>query len=106
MPRANRYLLPGYPCHLTRVLELTECSNPDELARKYSAFVEEAIKDERLSREAQWTESIAVGSREFVEEVAEQIEGRVHLDINEAGEDTWTVREVAPPYGLASGEGA
>jgi hypothetical protein len=88
---------------LARVLELTECAEQEELARNYAAFVEEAIAGERLSREAQWTESIAIGSREFVEEVAGRIEGRVRLDIDECGEESWTVREAAPAYGDRGG---
>ena len=78
---------------LPKVLELTGRSDADELAANYAAFVEEAVAGERLGREAQWTESIAVGSREFVEEVAGKIEGRVKLDIDECGEESWTVRD-------------
>ena len=84
---------------MPRVLEMTECADAAELARNYAAFVEEAVAGERLAREARWTESIAVGNQEFVEGVARKIEGRVRLDIDEAGEDTWTVREAPPGYG-------
>ncbi len=91
---------------LAKVLELTECSDRTELATNYAAFVAEALAGESLKREAQWTESIAVGSREFVEEVAGQIEGRVSLDIDECGEESWTVRETEPPYGQKNEESA
>jgi putative transposase len=84
---------------MPRVLELTECADAAELARNYAAFVEEAIAGERLAREARWTESIAVGNREFVEGVAGEIEGRAKLDIDKDGEDIWTVREEPPGYG-------
>jgi REP element-mobilizing transposase RayT len=84
---------------MSRVVELTGSKDAEEFARNYRAFVEEAISGERLARESRWTESIAVGSRAFVEEVAGRIEGRVNLAIDESGEETWTVREVEPRYG-------
>jgi hypothetical protein len=67
-----------------------------ELARNYAAFVEEVIAGGRLAREARWTESIAVGNREFVEGVAGEIEGRVKLDIDKDGEDTKYSRKASP----------
>ena len=41
---------------------------------------------------------VAVGGREFVEEVAGRIEGRVSLEVGRSGEETWAVREAEPVY--------
>ncbi len=102
MGRRKRYRLLDMP----RLLELTGCSDAGELSSNYSALLEETSRGERLEREAQWTEAIAVGSREFVEEIADKIEGRVRVEVDEAGEDTWTVREATPSYGATGGKSA
>ncbi len=100
--RRKRYRLLDIP----RLLELSGCSDAEGLGDNYSAMIEEAIAGERLGREAQWTESIAVGSREFVEEVAEKTKSRYRLDLADVGEDTWTVREANLSYGVAGDESA
>jgi putative transposase len=50
-------------------MELLGISSIDALRLAHSAWVEEALSRARQTREAKWTESIAVGSRDFVETV-------------------------------------
>ena len=47
MPRANRHYIPGYKCRMKRI--------------------EQALLSGEQEREGKWSESIAVGSRSFVE---------------------------------------
>ena len=41
----------------------------EALRRSHSAWVEEALARTELDREGKWTESVAVGSRDFVETI-------------------------------------
>ncbi|MCP4264707.1 MAG: hypothetical protein GY777_03870 [Candidatus Brocadiaceae bacterium] len=42
--------------------------NIDQMKNEYKQWVEDAINDNGSSRESCWTESIAVGNRQFVED--------------------------------------
>jgi hypothetical protein len=86
MSVANRYVLPGSVCHLTH--------------RGHDRKFLFRFKAHRLGREAQWTDSIAVGSREFVNGVADANEWRARLEIRPGEGDSWLVREAEEPYGL------
>jgi hypothetical protein len=61
-------------------------------------MISEALEAQRLEREPEWTESIGVGSREFVEEVAGRTGWRVQLEMRETAEGVWTLREPEAPY--------
>lgn len=78
-------------------------------ARSVSAFrenyqhcIEEALGQEQ-ARDAKWTESLAVGSEEFVGRVGGLVRNRMKLELVEDRRDkaTWLVRELSPsaPYG-------
>jgi putative transposase len=83
-----------------KLLELTGTPSATELARNHQAMIAEALEAHRLGREAQWTDSIAVGSREFVNGVADANEWRARLEIRPGEGDSWLVRETEEPYGL------
>jgi len=66
----------------------------------YRSEIERAIAAKRLSRESWWTESIAVGSREYVLQIEEQTRKRKkRIRSEEVGSGYWCVREEPPPYG-------
>ena len=46
----------------------SKAPSPVKFAEQYGRWVQEAIADGRMQRETCWEESIAVGSKEFVEE--------------------------------------
>ena len=46
-----------------------------------------------MAREPQWTESIAAGSRPFVDEIARRICSRQQLESTPFGESAWVLRE-------------
>ena len=55
-----------------------------------------------MLREPCWTEALAVGSREFVEEVEPQIATRREMEIVES-EPGWILRETSMPYRSKTG---
>jgi len=65
------------------------------------ADLEEAIERAQLSREAKWTESLAVGSEAFAREVGPRIRNRMAVEVMEEAAEpgSWVVREASPPYG-------
>jgi hypothetical protein len=56
-----------------------------------------------LRREPQWTESIAVGDREFVMGVAERVRGRTKSEICESPGGNWVVRDAEARSGARFG---
>lgn len=83
---------------LTTLLGL---KNREELRHTYGELVKEALRSKRLSREPIWTESVAVGSKEFVARAAEALRLRPKQRTVEAVEklgsdrriETWVIRE-------------
>lgn len=71
----------------------------DEFDDAYRREIAEAIATGRLRREPWWTESIAVGDREFIQRVKEQTRHRRRLDTTEATAGVWVVREASRSYG-------
>ena len=57
------------------LMDLVGIGSIDALRRSHEAWVEEALARSELGRESKWTESVAVGSREFVE----RIEGKLRV---------------------------
>ena len=66
-----------------------------EFRANYEAAIQMRIAKGMMAREPQWTESIAVGSRAFVEEIAQTITHRQHLDYWPTGGGAWALRERA-----------
>lgn len=64
-----------------------------EFQANYQALISEAIAKGRVKREPQWTESIAVGSEKFVQEIGKTIDHRQHLELRVLADDTWALRE-------------
>jgi putative transposase len=73
-----------------------------EFESAYQQRIEEVIAKGKLEREAWWTESIAVGNKEFIRKVKEQTLRRRRLDVSEAANGVWVVREA--PVGYGGGE--
>jgi putative transposase len=66
----------------------------------YEAAIADALARRRLKREPYWTESLAVGGHDFVDEVASHTDVRIRLEMEEGSDGVWTVREVSGTYGL------
>jgi putative transposase len=85
-----------------KVLELLEVPDATELCRAHRESIEEVLARGRPAREPDWTESIGVGSREFVDEVAARMHQRVELEVRQTEGGAWSVRETSPSYGQAT----
>ncbi len=88
-----------------KLLELTEVGSAAELGRNHEEMIAEALEARRLKREAQWTESVAVGSQAFVNSVVEANEWRAKLEVLPGTGGAWLVRDAEEPYGLSLGAG-
>ena len=71
-----------------------------EFREVYASMVQKAILQKELEREAMWTESLAVGSRTFVESVETTLKNNRRREINRNGVGgAWFVREEPDEYG-------
>jgi putative transposase len=57
----------------TRLKDLLNMSDDRDLSDHHRQWVDDALKEDRRQREDRWTESVAVGSRTFVEETKERL---------------------------------
>ena len=55
------------------LMKLLRFRDHDELKKAHRSWVEETLKEARLSREEYWTESVAVGSQEFVSGIKQEL---------------------------------
>jgi putative transposase len=81
-----------------RLQRLLGAGSYDQLRSSHKGWVEEYLGDGENARHEEWTESIAVGSRPFVEKVKSQLGFRAKgRDIIE-GNEGYQVREGSAPY--------
>lgn len=69
-----------------------------EVFPRYGQYVTDALKAGKQVREFAWTESVAVGSEEFVREIGSRIDGRMRMDITSPTDGLWVVREDQDAY--------
>ena len=79
-------------------MELLDISNMDELKNAYRDFVEEALKKQDRERDRRWTESIAVGSEEFVRDTKERLGIKAVGREVMRGDGSFELRELEVPY--------
>lgn len=65
--------------------------------QEYLRDIEQTIRLGELERDPIWTESVALGSEAFVDQVSTKI-NRTRLERSESREGLWTVRETPTPY--------
>lgn len=71
----------------------------EEFQASYETWVEEGIASkEVLCRDDRWTESIAVGSKRFVDRFEDAFDHRIELKYERRQDNTWTVRETGEAY--------
>ena len=91
----QRYSLIDYP----RVISLLQMKDLDELQESCRNRVEQSLLSRDQSRDIKWTESIAVGSKSFIETTIKKLgiraKGRKVVGSNKSYE----LREPAVPYG-------
>ena len=83
---------------LDTLTQLCEMSSKQELQREHRQWVETALVEDRARRQAQWSESIAVGGERLTQGVKEQLGiSAQHREVVQA-EDSYTLREPTIPY--------
>ncbi len=82
--------------NLERVREAVAARNLEDFRADYHRYLEDRLKTGVVRRESEWTESIAVGSREFVEAMRGRVVHRRLLNTTplDAQADVWALREV------------
>jgi putative transposase len=81
-----------------RLQELLGFNNYDQLRYTHKEWIEEYLSAGKQSREDEWTESIAAGSKSFIERVKEILGGRaIGRDVQER-EGGFELRESAASY--------
>ncbi len=74
-----------------------------EFVKSYTSEIESAIAGGRLRRESWWTESIAVGSRRYVQDIEARTRRRKkRIRSEDVGGGHWCVLEELAPYGEAA----
>lgn len=84
-------------------LRLVGAVSVSQFRDNYEALISRALAGENIVREARWTEGIAVGSRLFVEGIAQRATGRQELEREEVGENAWVLRESQSEGGATCG---
>lgn len=92
--KRQRYRLLDLEC----VLKWQNGIKQSVFMREYEKAILRDIEMRELDRKAFWTESIAVGSQQFIQGVCDRIRYRVDLEQKEVSEGVWTVREAPVAY--------
>lgn len=79
------------------LLELSGAKR-DELAASYASSIGQRIGSGVLRKEDRWTQSVALGSEDFVKQVEGKINWRADFEVTETAPGTWTVREPSVSY--------
>lgn len=87
---------------LKELLRLGALSDLSAFAARYNEELNQAIKTASGRREPHWSESIAVGSEDFVHRIAALSKNRKKLGIEKGPDETWFVRDHAARYGSAA----
>jgi len=82
-----------------RLIKLLGFKNYDDLKVAHHKWVESMVAIHYRGKENKWTQSIAVGSKSFVERVKEALGYRAKGRKVLGGDDTFELREVLSPYG-------
>ena len=75
-----------------KLLWLLRCEDTAAFRKQFNWWLEDAMINDRLRREAKWSQSIAVGDRAYVETIERQIRGRQQLQVEEQG-GSWILQE-------------
>jgi putative transposase len=84
-----------------RLIDLLGCRNYDDLKQTHYKWVESEVTTDGSAKENKWTQSIAVGSKPFIETIRETLGFRAKGRKITGADDTFELREVIRPYGNA-----
>lgn len=81
------------------LLKLLELNSLDQLAAQHQGMIEQALSRHALEREERWSESLAVGSRNFVADCQRELKARGKKRRTVAAEDGFILCEGLSAYG-------
>ncbi len=84
---------------IDRLVEQLDLSDRNCLKEMHRQRIDQALRGGRLTRDAIWTESIAVGSEAFVKEIAINTRIRKRLKVAKTDNGSWYVKEDLTSYG-------
>jgi hypothetical protein len=90
----ERYRLIDY----AQLMTLFGIDHLRELQEAYRERIQEACTQQNNARDSKWTESIAVGSKEFVEDTKERLGMKGRRREVMGGDGTYQLREATEPY--------
>jgi putative transposase len=83
-------------------MDLLGFENYDDLKDAHYKWVDSAMQVDNSGKENKWTQSIAVGSKTFIEKMKEALGFRATGRKIICADDTFELREVLTPYGKAN----
>jgi putative transposase len=90
----ERYALIDYK----RLMELLHFSTINDLSNSHKKWIEEILKAKNYVRESKWSQSIAVGSKSFIEDIKAKLGIRAKgRQVGESG-GSYHLRETQIPY--------
>jgi putative transposase len=92
----QRYALIDYKS----LMDLLEVKTLNDLKRFHKRWVEESIRSGRPVRDGKWTESVAVGSKSFVEKARERLGIKARARNIIEGSGMFELREPQSPYNV------
>ena len=84
-----------------RLMSLLGFENYDDLKDAHYKWVESAIQTDNNNKETKWTQSIAVGSKTFIEKMKKTLGYRAIGRKIISADDTFELRESITPFGNA-----
>jgi putative transposase len=84
---------------LDRLMELLGYDNYDDLKDAHYKWVDSAMLTDNSDKEKKWTQSIAVGSKTFIEKMKDALGFRARGRRIIGADDIFELREVITPYG-------
>jgi putative transposase len=79
-------------------MDLLHISTVDGLRNSHKKWVEEILKTKNVVRESKWSQSIAVGSKSFVEDIKEKLGIRAKGREVAGSKDLYHLREAQAAY--------
>jgi hypothetical protein len=73
--------------------------NLAELRKLLDTDLHKAIARNELQHEERWTQSLAIGSRDFINDIQPLILSRRETEIRQEDSGLWVLRETETPYG-------
>jgi putative transposase len=83
---------------LERLCGRLRAASLEAVRKNLEASLADRVAGDRMNREPCWTESLAVGSPSFLEQIEPQISSRRNTEIVETAGDLWILQEAPTPY--------